>query len=124
MYKNDGSRLVIGESGSDNATRSRIKIDATNRRNSGRLQRKNNAKFSDCFTGSRKSFSIKGRGSSVVEQPIRKLRQRHLNKQDSLRIQQLSCPSRPITTHHSRSYNAKRTQAELLTFFPCSPCIT
>src|SRR5260370_35600176 len=65
------SRLVIGESGSDNATRSRIKIDATNRRNSGRLQRKNNAKFSDCFTGSRKSFSIKGRGSSVVEQPSR-----------------------------------------------------
>src|SRR6267378_1526630 len=65
------SRLVIGESGSDNATRSRIKIDATNRRNSGRLQCKNNAKFSDCFTGSRKSFSIKGRGSSVVEQPIR-----------------------------------------------------
>ena len=32
---------------------------------------KNDAKFSDCFTGSRKSFSIKGRGSSVVEQPIR-----------------------------------------------------
>jgi hypothetical protein len=71
MYKNDGGVLVIGESGSDNATRSRIKIDATNRRNSGRLQRKNNAKFSDYFTGSRKSFSIKGRGSSVVEQPIR-----------------------------------------------------
>src|SRR5438445_7679753 len=71
MYKNDGSRLVIGESGSDNATRSRIKIDATNRRNSGRLQRKNNAKFWECLTGSHKFFSIKGRGSSVVEQPIR-----------------------------------------------------
>jgi hypothetical protein len=71
MYNNDGRVLVIGESGSDNATRSRIKIDATNRRNSGRLQCKNNAKFSDCFTGSRKSFIIKGRGSSVVEQPIR-----------------------------------------------------
>src|SRR6266446_10238358 len=71
MYNNDNVVLVIGESGSDNATRSRIKIDATNRRNSGRLQCKNNAKFSDCFTGSRKSFSIKGRGSSVVEQPIR-----------------------------------------------------
>ena len=71
MYKNDDGVLVIGESGSDDATPSRIKIDATNRRNSGRLQRKNNAKFSDCFTGSRKSFIIKGRGSSVVEQPIR-----------------------------------------------------
>ena len=30
-----------------------------------------------------KSFIIKGRGSSVVEQPIRKLRQRHLNKRPS-----------------------------------------
>jgi hypothetical protein len=73
MYKNDDRILVIGESGSDNATPSRIKIGATNRRNSGRLQCKNNAKFSDCFTGSRKSFIIKGRGSSVVEQPIRNL---------------------------------------------------
>ena len=71
MYKNDGGVLVIGESGSDDATPSRIKTDATNRRNLGRLQRKNNAKFSDCFSGSRKSFIIKGRGSSVVEQPIR-----------------------------------------------------
>src|SRR5260370_33186035 len=64
------SRLVIGERGSDNATRSRIKIDATNRRNSGRLQRKNNAKFSNCFTGGRKSFSIKGRGSVGVHKPF------------------------------------------------------
>src|SRR5260221_12249240 len=71
MDKNDGRVLVIGESGSDDETPSRIKIDATNLRNSGRLQCKNNAKFSDCFTGSRKSFIIKGRGSSVVEQPIR-----------------------------------------------------
>jgi len=71
MYKNDGRVLVIRESGSDNATPSLIKIGATNRRNSGRLQCKNNAKFSECFTGSRKSFIIKGRGSSVVEQPIR-----------------------------------------------------
>ena len=70
MYKNDGRVPVIGESGSDDATPSRIKIDAPNRRNSGKLQRKN-AKFSDCFTGGRKSFIIKGRGSSVVEQPIR-----------------------------------------------------
>jgi hypothetical protein len=83
MYKNDGRVLVIGESGSDDATPSRIKIDATNRRNSGRLQRKNNAKFSDCFTGSRKSFSIKGRGSSVVEQPIRKPLEGDADKRDS-----------------------------------------
>jgi len=54
----------------------------------------------------------------VVEQPIRKLRQRNVNKQDSSRIQQLSCPSQPITTHHFRSYNAKTTQAGLLAFFP------
>jgi len=65
------NRNSPAESGSDNATPSRIKIGATNRRNSGRLQRKNNAEFSECFTGSRKSFIIKGRGSSVVEQPIR-----------------------------------------------------
>jgi hypothetical protein len=68
MYKNDDGVLVIGESGSDDATPSRIKIDATNRRNSGRLQRKNNAKFSGYFTGSRKSCIIKGRGSCLLNQ--------------------------------------------------------
>src|SRR6266581_111524 len=73
-------------------------------------QRRSDANFWKAAKQGNKSFILKGRGSSVVEQPIRKLRQPALNKQDSSRIQQLSCPSQPITTHHFRSYNAKTTQ--------------
>jgi hypothetical protein len=54
-------------------------------RRTGEIQVDYNArtKFSDCFTGSRKSFIIKGRGSSVVEQPIRKPSQDNENEQDT-----------------------------------------
>ena len=71
MRNNDSHRLAGEERGSEEATHSRIKIGATNCGNSAILQRKGNAKFSACFLGSCKSFIIKGRGSSVVEQPIR-----------------------------------------------------
>jgi hypothetical protein len=57
-----------------------IENTATHRRNSDRLQRKFDANLTQGFERGNKSFIIKGRGSSVVEQPIRKLQQRHLNK--------------------------------------------
>src|SRR6266576_6469348 len=48
-----------------------IESTATLRRNSHRLQRKFDANLTQGFDGGNKSFIIKGRGSSVVEQPIR-----------------------------------------------------
>ena len=57
-----------------------IESTARHRRNLDRLQRKFDANLTQGFDGGNKSFIIKGRGSSVVEQPIRKPRQRHLNK--------------------------------------------
>ncbi len=46
-------------------------------------QRRFDANFWKAAKHGNKSFIIKGRGSSVVEQPIRKLLQRHLNKRHS-----------------------------------------
>ena len=50
------------------------------RRNLDRLQRKFDASLTQGVDRGNKSFIIKGRGSSGVEQPIRKLQQRRLNK--------------------------------------------
>jgi hypothetical protein len=48
-----------------------IESRARHRRNLDRLQRKFDANLTQGFEGANKSFIIKGRGSSVVEQPIR-----------------------------------------------------
>ncbi len=60
-----------------------IESTATHRRNSHRLKRKFDANLTQGFDGGNKSFIIKGRGSSVVEQPIRKPRQDNESKEDS-----------------------------------------
>ena len=48
-----------------------IESTARQRRNLDRLQRKFDASLTQEFDRGNKSFIIKGRGSSVVEQPIR-----------------------------------------------------
>jgi hypothetical protein len=60
-----------------------IESTATHRRNLDRLQRKFDANLTQGFDRGNKSFIIKGRGSSVVEQPIRKPQQRRVNKRHS-----------------------------------------
>src|SRR5258706_234150 len=45
----------------------------------------------------------------------------HVKQNSSMKTQEFSSPSQPITPHHFRSYNAKRTQTELAVVSPQRP---
>ncbi|HSY63392.1 MAG TPA: hypothetical protein VK829_02280 [Terriglobales bacterium] len=84
-----------------------------------REQRKFDANFLTAAKQGNKSFIIKGRGSSVVEQPIRKPQQRLLNKRHSRKLNDLAAhhvPSLPIIPGLTTQKQRKLTN--LLALFP------